>query len=65
MEVLPTHGTPERLGRLADIGFTAVSIGAQSFHDQILRRWSGRTTPPRFRTAVEHALGRFDCVTST
>ena len=47
MEVLPTHGTPERLGRLADIGFTAVSIGAQSFHDQILRRWSGRTTPPR------------------
>ena len=61
MEVLPTHGTPERLGRLADIGFTAVSIGAQSFHDQILRRLVRPHDAAAARTAVENALGRFDC----
>ena len=62
VEVLPTHGTPERLGRLADIGFTAVSIGAQSFHDQILRRLVRPHDAAAARTAVENALGRFDCV---
>ncbi|MCU0266987.1 MAG: radical SAM protein, partial [Actinomycetia bacterium] len=38
IEVLPNHGTPQRLDRLAEIGFTAVSIGAQSFHDGVLAR---------------------------
>ena len=43
VEVLPNHGTPERLDRLAAMGITAVSIGAQSFHDGVLQS-AGRTT---------------------
>ncbi len=38
VEVLPNHGTPERLDALAGMGVTAVSIGAQSFHDGVLLR---------------------------
>ncbi len=37
IEVLPTHGTPERLDQLRGLGFTAVSIGVQSFSDDVLR----------------------------
>jgi oxygen-independent coproporphyrinogen-3 oxidase len=37
VEVLPDHATPDGLDRLAAMGFSAVSIGAQSFHDGVLR----------------------------
>jgi coproporphyrinogen III oxidase-like Fe-S oxidoreductase len=62
VEVLPTHGTPERLDRLADMGVTAVSIGAQSFHDGVLRRLRRPHDAAASRAAVENALGRFGCV---
>jgi len=62
VEVLPTHGTPEGLDRLADIGVTAVSIGAQSFHDGVLRRLRRPHDAAACRAAVETALGRFACV---
>jgi len=62
IEVLPTHGTPERLDRLAALGFTAVSVGAQSFHDGVLQRLRRPHDAATSRRAVENAIGRFGCV---
>jgi oxygen-independent coproporphyrinogen-3 oxidase len=62
IEVLPNHGTPARLGRLVEMGVTAVSIGAQSFHDGVLRRLRRPHDAATSRAAVENALGRFACV---
>lgn len=62
VEVLPNHGTPQRLDRLVTAGITAVSIGAQSFHDGVLRRLRRPHDAATSRAAVEAALGRFACV---
>jgi oxygen-independent coproporphyrinogen-3 oxidase len=62
VEVLPTHATPQRLDRIAGMGVTAVSIGAQSFHDGVLRRLRRPHDAAASRAAVENALGRFGCV---
>lgn len=62
VEVLPTHGTPEGLDRLAALGFTSVSIGAQSFHDEVLHRLRRPHDAAASRSATENALGRFDSV---
>ncbi len=62
VEVLPTHATREGLGRLADMGITAVSIGAQSFHDGVLRELRRPHDAAAARAGVENALGRFGCV---
>jgi len=62
VEVLPTHGTPTRLQDLADMGVTAVSIGAQSFHDPVLRRLGRPHDAEAARAATENAMRRFDCV---
>ena len=53
IEVLPSHATPECLDRLAAMGFDAVSIGAQSFNDEVLRRLG------RPYAAVRNARERF------
>lgn len=62
VEVLPTHATPEGLDRLAAAGFTAVSIGAQSFHDGVLRQLRRPHDAAAARAGVENSLGRFACV---
>ncbi|MCB0902498.1 MAG: radical SAM protein, partial [Actinobacteria bacterium] len=62
IEVLPLHGTAERLSELKDIGFTAVSIGAQSFHDPVLRHLHRPHDASQARAAVHNALDTFDCV---
>lgn len=62
VEVLPNHGTPQRLDRLADMGVSAVSIGAQSFHDGVLRLLHRPHDAATSRAAVDNALGRFACV---
>jgi oxygen-independent coproporphyrinogen-3 oxidase len=62
IEVLPTHATSRRLDDLAAMGFTSVSIGAQSFHDAVLRRLGRPHDAAGSRTAVANALGRFGCV---
>lgn len=62
IEVLPTHGTLARLDRLAAIGFAAVSVGAQSFHDPVLHRLRRPHDAAASRAAVVHALGRFATV---
>jgi menaquinone C8-methyltransferase len=62
VEVLPTHATPTRLDRLVGMGVTAVSVGAQSFHDGVLRRLRRPHDATASRAGVENALGRFGCV---
>lgn len=62
VEVLPTHATPHRLDELARIGIDSVSIGAQSFHDEVLRRLRRPHDAATARAAVRAALGRFPCV---
>jgi len=62
VEVLPNHGTVERLDELAAMGITAVSIGAQSFHDPVLRTLHRPHDAATSLAAVRNALGRFGCV---
>lgn len=62
IEVLPLHGTAARLDQLRDIGFDAVSIGAQSFHDPVLQRLRRPHDARQALSAVHNAVGRFDCV---
>ena len=62
IEVLPTHGTPQRLDQLSAAGFTAVSIGAQSFHDPVLERLHRPHDAATSRSAVENARDHFACV---
>lgn len=62
VEVLPTHATPARLDQLAASGFDAVSIGAQSFHDPVLRRLGRPHDAAASRAAVRAAVGRFSVV---
>ncbi|CAL8972725.1 hypothetical protein CELL_01367 [Cellulomonas sp. T2.31MG-18] len=62
VEVLPTHATPARLDALAAAGFDAVSIGAQSFHDPVLRRLGRPHDADASRRAVLAAVGRFAVV---
>jgi oxygen-independent coproporphyrinogen-3 oxidase len=62
VEVLPNHGTPEGFDRLAAMGFTAVSVGAQSFDDGVLHRLGRPHDAATARRAVGAAVGRFECV---
>lgn len=62
IEVLPTHMNPRIADRLAELGFDSVSIGAQSFHDPVLRRLQRPTTADQNREAVALARDRFECV---
>lgn len=62
VEVLPTHATPQRLADLADAGITAVSIGAQSFHDEVLARLRRPHDGAASLAAVHAAHARFDLV---
>ncbi len=62
IEVLPTHATPQRLDALRAMGFTAVSIGAQSFHDEVLHRLRRPHDARTARAAVLAAADRFDLV---
>jgi menaquinone C8-methyltransferase len=60
VEVLPNHAA--RLPGLAQVGFTAVSIGAQSFHDPVLARLHRPHDAQMARDAVAAAIGLFACV---
>jgi menaquinone C8-methyltransferase len=62
VEVLPTHATPEGLEVLRAMGVTAVSIGAQSFSDEVLRHLRRPHDAAQARAAVRAAVGRFDLV---
>jgi oxygen-independent coproporphyrinogen-3 oxidase len=62
IEVLPTHATPEGLDTLGAMGFTAVSIGAQSFHDEVLHRLRRPHDARTARAAVIAAAARFELV---
>ena len=62
IEVLPTHATPRRLDELRGLGFDAISVGAQSFSDQVLRRLRRPHDAAAARAAVRAAVGRFPLV---
>lgn len=62
IEVLPTHMTPRTADRLVDMRFDAVSIGAQSFHESVLRHLRRPTTVADNRRAVALARERFRVV---
>jgi len=62
VEVLPNHATPERLDHLTAIGVTAVSIGAQSFHDGVLHHLGRPHDAAMALASVQAAVGRFACV---
>ncbi|MBT8224169.1 MAG: radical SAM protein [Dactylosporangium sp.] len=62
IEVLPPHLTGPRAKHLSALGFDYVSLGVQSFNEQVLRQLRRPGTPDTSRTAIETALGTFDCV---
>jgi len=62
VEVLPTHGTPDRLDALAALGFTAVSVGVQSFSDEVLRHLRRPHDARDALAALEESVGRFALV---
>ena len=62
VEVLPTRGSAGQLDRLAQMGVTAVSIGAQSFDDAVLHHLGRPHDAASALAAIEHAVGRFECV---
>lgn len=62
IEVLPTHASPGRLADLQAMGFTAVSIGVQSFSDEVLRHLRRPHDAAAARGAVQAAVGRFPLV---
>jgi len=62
IEVLPSHMTPPGAARIRDLGFDYVSLGVQSFDEGVLRRLGRPGSPQTNRTAIESALGVFDCV---
>lgn len=62
IEVLPSHGTAQRLDDLRRLGFTAVSIGVQSFSDEVLRHLRRPHDARQAREALTNAVGRFDLV---
>ena len=62
IEVLPLHATATRLRELKEIGFTAVSIGAQSFHDPVLRHLHRPHDAAQALSGVRSALESFECV---
>lgn len=62
IEVLPTHATPGRLDDLAALGFTAVSVGVQSFSDEVLRHLRRPHDARQAQDAVAAAVGRFALV---
>lgn len=62
IEVLPTHATPARLDALAALGFTAVSVGVQSFSDAALRHLGRPHDASAGLAALRNAVGRFELV---
>lgn len=62
IEVLPSHATPDRLDDLRGLGFTAVSIGVQSFSDEVLHHLRRPHDARQAREALASAVGRFDLV---
>lgn len=62
IEVLPAHMTGEGADTLRRLGFDFVSIGVQSFRGDVLHHLGRPGSPEQNRSAVEAALGRFDCV---
>jgi oxygen-independent coproporphyrinogen-3 oxidase len=62
IEVLPTHATPPRLDALAALGFTAVSVGVQSFSDGVLAHLRRPHDARDAEAAVAAAVDRFALV---
>lgn len=62
IEVLPTHGMPRRLDRLVELGFDAVSVGVQSFDDDVLTHLGRPHRAEHAAAAVAAARDRFALV---
>lgn len=62
IEVLPTHATPHTVATLRRLGFTHVSIGAQSFDPAVLRRLGRPHTAAHTRAALANVRDAFACV---
>ena len=62
IEVLPNHMTTRVAGELQDLGFTAVSLGVQSFDEAVLRHLQRPNTAAANHRAVAVARREFDCV---
>ena len=62
IELFPTHATPETVSRLEELGFTHVSLGIQSFDEQMLRHLGRLNRAGDNRRALAATVDRFACV---
>jgi oxygen-independent coproporphyrinogen-3 oxidase len=61
-EIHPTHATLEKLKAFRDVGVTRVSLGIQSFSDQLLRGLGASHDERNSHEAVQAALATFERV---
>lgn len=62
IEVLPAHATPGGVSRLRRAGFDRVSLGVQSFDDEVLRHLGRPGSGAENRAALEACRDQFHCV---
>lgn len=62
IEILPTHATPKRIYQMQQMGITFISLGVQSFNEDMLRYLKRPTTAVNNFKALDNITGKFDCI---
>ena len=62
IEVLPNHSIPENVSRMRDMGINYISLGVQSFSDEMLRHLGRPHAAEDNRRALDNTLGQFECI---
>lgn len=62
IEVLPTHATTANFVKMHDMGINYLSLGIQSFNEEVLRHLRRPTTVEDNQNALEASIGQFDCL---
>jgi oxygen-independent coproporphyrinogen-3 oxidase len=62
IEVLPSHATPENVALMRNSGINYISLGVQSFSDEILHHLGRPHTAADNKRAFDQTLGQFECV---
>lgn len=62
IEVLPNHATTDTVKRLNRMGVNYLSLGIQSFNQEVLKHLGRPNTVKDNEAALDAVIGKFDCV---
>jgi len=62
IEVLPNHATAVNVDKMLQMGVNYISLGAQSFNDEMLHYLGRANKAADNYRALENLTGRFDCI---